>query len=68
MATTEQPITRSVLREEMALFREEMHRTLDHYATKADLYKAIVQLGIAMTGVVGLAVAFLKLTEDYGPI
>ena len=55
MDTAGQPITRAAL-------REELDRTLKHYATKADLYKAIVQLGIAMIGVVGLAVAFLKLT------
>ena len=52
MATAEQPITRPAL-------REELDRTLEHYVTKADLYKGLVQVGIAMIGVVGVAVAFL---------
>jgi hypothetical protein len=55
MATVEQPITRTELRAELDV-------RLQHYATKADLYLALVQLGIFMTGVVGAAVAFLKLT------
>ncbi len=34
----------------------------EHLATKADLYRAVVQLGLLMTGIVGAGVAFLKLT------
>ncbi|MCY3959519.1 MAG: hypothetical protein OXG65_14680 [Chloroflexi bacterium] len=31
------PVTRAELREELDRFREEMHRELRHYATKADV-------------------------------
>ena len=64
MATAvEQPLTRSEL-------REELDTRLKHYATKsdlaelrADIYKVSVQLGLFITGVVGVGVAFLKLTS-----
>ena len=36
MVTTEQPITRTELREELTRFRDEIR---EHYATKADLYQ-----------------------------
>ena len=34
----------------------------EHLATKADLYKAVVQLGILMSIVVSAGTAFLKFT------
>ena len=37
MAGMEQPVTRAELRAELQSFREEFHRELQHYATKADL-------------------------------
>ena len=36
----------------------------EHLATKADLYKAILQLAILQTTIVGAGVAFLKLTGN----
>ena len=63
MATVEQPITRSELRDELAVH-------LQHYATKADLAKLEVKIErmtwallSAMVAVGGLVVAILKLTE-----
>ena len=35
----------------------------EHMATKADLYKVAVQLGLFLTAVVSAAVAFLKVTS-----
>ena len=37
MATGAQPVTRSDLREELTELRAELHRELQHYATKSDL-------------------------------
>ncbi len=34
----------------------------EHVATKADIYKVAVQLGLFMTGLVAVAVAYLKTT------
>lgn len=41
MTTAEQPITRSDLREELQMFRDELRQ---HYATKADVSELRVEL------------------------
>ena len=49
----------------MATIEERVSRLeggYDHLATKADLYKAVIQMGFLMATIVGAAVAFLKLT------
>ena len=60
MATTEHPITWSEMREELRLLRDEIRA---YYASKADLYRVILQLAVLQAGIVGVGVAFLKLTE-----
>ena len=63
MAMAEQPITRSELREELALLRDEYRQ---HYATKADLadvrgdIKALKVLVVSTISVVGLVLAGLN--------
>ena len=63
MTTTEHPITRTELREEFDSFREEMHRTLQFYATKEDLAEIRGELkSLRWTmGLVGIALSVLIL-------
>ncbi len=49
MTTSESPITRTILREELADLRDEFSR---HYPTKADLYKLETRLIKWMVGAV----------------
>ncbi len=64
MAMAEQPITRSELREELALLRDEFRQ---HYATKADLadvrgdIKALRVLMVATISGVGLFLGGLNI-------
>ena len=53
MATVEQPITRSELWEEISFLLQHYATKADLQAVKADLYKAMIQLGLFITGVVG---------------
>ena len=63
MAMAQQPITRTDLREELALLRDEFRQ---HYATKADLadvrgdIKALKVLVVSTISVVGLVLAGLN--------
>ena len=63
MAMAEPPITRTELREELALLRDEFRQ---HYATKADLadvrgdIKALKVLVVSTISVVGLVLAGLN--------
>ena len=63
MAMAEPPITRTELREELALLRDEYRQ---HYATKADLaevrgdIKALKVLVVSTISVVGLVLAGLN--------
>ncbi len=52
---TEHPITRAELREEFTDFRQEIERTLQHYATKADLER----LKVWMLGSLATATAVI---------
>ena len=63
MTTAEHPITRTELREEFDSFREEMHRTLQFYATKEDLAEIRGELkSLRWTmGLVGIALSVLIL-------
>lgn len=67
-ANAEHPIlTREDLRQELGLLRRDLGQFREevrtHYATKADLYKVSVQLGLFVMAAVSVGVAFLCISR-----
>ena len=48
--------------ERVTALETEFRTELRHLATKADLYRMVIQLSVIQTTLIGAAVAFLKLT------
>ena len=70
MATADAPVTRAELREEFREFRSAVQKHIEtlrnelraYYVTKGDLNRAILELGLLLTGIMAAGVAILKFT------